>query len=427
MKYSDIIITANANLRKSKLRTFLTISAVFIGALTLMLTTGVGAGLRTYVEEQVAAVGADDILVVSAVSQANENPIASAEPKEYDPDARPTGQFGQTLLQGSDLDKIRSFEGIKSVDPLYNVQMEYITTGDKKWSGTVSQTAEGINYPLAAGRRVDVNSKTSEVTIPSEYVNPLGFNDNDDALGKTVTFGFKDSRGESFTKDAVIVGVQETSIINGSQITSNIAFVREADDRANQGVPAFQKERYVIAFAKFDNTFSQDKINDLKNKLKDAGYEGSTVDDQLGIIKQVIDAITVFLNVFAGIALAAATFGIVNTLFMAVQERTREIGLMKALGMSSRKIFALFSIEAVLIGFWGAIIALIAANIIGRIGSNVAASTLFKDFEGLELFSFPLIPMFLIILLIMFIAFLAGTLPARRASKLDPIEALRYE
>lgn len=427
MRLNDIILSANTNLLKSKLRTFLTISAVFIGALTLMLTTGVGAGLKTYVDEQVAAVGAEDIIVVSAKSQSSENPIASAEPTEYDPDARPTGQFGQTLLQSSDLEKIEKIEGIKSVEPLYNVQVEYITVGTKKYAAQVSQTTEGINYPVAAGRRVDVRSNRSEVTIPSEYVSALGFKNNDGALNQTATFGFKDADGETFTKEATIVGVQETSIINGAQITSNIAFVREADARANQGVPDFQRDQFVVAFAKFDTSLSDQQVEDLKQKLDQAGLEGSTLDDQLGIITSVIDAITIFLNVFAGIALVAATFGIVNTLLMAVQERTREIGLMKALGMGRAKIFALFSFEAILIGFWGAIVALGVANLIGRVGSTVAGNTLFKDFDGLELFSFPAMSMIGIILVIVAIAFIAGALPARRASKLDPIEALRYE
>lgn len=427
MRISDVILTANANLRKSKLRTFLTISAVFIGALTLMLTTGVGAGLKTYVDEQVAAVGADDIIVVSAKSQNNENPIANAEPTEYNPDARPTGQFGQTLLQGSDLDKILEVDGIKSVEPLYNVQAEYITVGDKKYAVQVFQTTEGVNYPVKEGRRVEVNGERNEVTIPNEYVSVLGFKDNKDAVGKTAMFAFKDAQGELFTKDAKIVGVQETSIINGAQVTANVTFVKNAEAQANEGVPPFQRERYPVAFAKFDNTYTEQQIEDLKKRLEDVNLEGSTLDDQLGIITSVIDAITTFLNVFAGIALVAATFGIVNTLLMAVQERTREIGLMKALGMGRAKIFALFSFEAILIGFWGALIALGVANIIGRIGSNIASNTLFKDFDGLELFSFPAMSMIGIMLLIMLIAFIAGALPARRASKLDPIDALRYE
>jgi putative ABC transport system permease protein len=427
MRLNDIIATANTNLRKSKLRTFLTISAVFIGSLTLMLTSGVGSGLKAYVDEQISAVGAEDIIIVSAKSQNNENPVANAEPTEYNPDSRPTGQFGQTLLQTSDLEKIKKIDGIKSLEPLYTVQTEYITTGDKKYSVQISQTAEGVNYPVDSGRRVDVNSKANEVTIPSEYVSVLGFANNQAALKKTATFGFKDATGQPFTKEATIVGVQQTSIINGPVVTSNVAFVREVEARANQGVPKFQRDQYILAFAKFDNTYTEDQINKLKERLEAAGFEGSTLDDQLGIITSVIDAITTFLNVFAGIALIAATFGIVNTLLMAVQERTREIGLMKALGMGRAKIFALFSFEAILIGFWGAIIALGVANIIGRIGSNIASETLFKDFDGLELFSFPAMGMLGIILLIMAIAFVAGALPARRASKLDPIDALRYE
>ena len=427
MRIWDIILTANSNLAKSKLRTFLTISAVFIGGLTLMLTNGVGAGLKTYVDKQVDAVGAKDVLLISAKSQTNENPIANAKPTEYNPDARPTGQFGQALLTSEDLATIKSEPGIKSVVPLYNIQAEYMTTGDKKWNTTVMQTTEGVNYPVSSGRRVNVTGKEREVTIPTEYVSALGFESPEDALNKKLTFGFKNALGKLFTLDATIVGIQETSIINGSQVTSNISFAKQANDAMTQGIPEFQKDQYMIAFAKFDNSFTDQQINDLKANLSKKGFDAKTLDDQLGIITSIISAITTFLNIFAGIALVAATFGIVNTLMMAVAERTKEIGLMKALGMRKLKIFALFSFEAILIGFWGALVALGVANIVGRIGSSIASETLFKDFDGLSLFSFPALPMIGIILVIVAISFVAGTLPARRASKLDPIEALRYE
>lgn len=158
-----------------------------------------------------------------------------------------------------------------------------------------------------------------------------------------------------------------------------------------------------------------------------AGYTSTTVADQLGTFKSVIDAIVLVLNTFAIIALLAAGFGIVNTLLMSVQERTREIGLMKAMGMGSGKIFGLFSFEAVFIGFLGSAIGVGIGMIAGTLVGNALGSSLFADLSGLTLIAFDPASVAAIILIVMAIAPLAGTLPAARAARADPIESLRYE
>ena len=197
------------------------------------------------------------------------------------------------------------------------------------------------------------------------------------------------------------------------------------DDYQSGGVPSL-KDEFLFATASFDSNLSTEQIDAIKSDLGSRGYEGQTIQDQIGSAAKFIQIFQIALNSFGAIALVAATFGIVNTLLMAVNERTREIGLAKALGMSRRTVFSLFSLEAVLIGFWGSILGIFAAIGAGALFNNVATKSFLKDFEGLHM-SFPLINNLAIIGLIMLIAFLAGTLPSRRASKLDPIEALRYE
>jgi putative ABC transport system permease protein len=193
------------------------------------------------------------------------------------------------------------------------------------------------------------------------------------------------------------------------------------------GKTAEQKSIYSAFFAEFKPDLSEEQIDTLKDNLDSKDLKAVTIKDQQKIIFATIDAVVVILNIFGVVALTAASFGIINTLFMAVQERTKEIGLMKAVGMSKGKIFALFSIEATLLGLFGSLLGVGAASILGRIANNIATEGFLKDFEGLTLLSFRWQSITVIVLIITFIAFLAGTLPARKASKLDPIEALRYE
>ncbi len=150
--------------------------------------------------------------------------------------------------------------------------------------------------------------------------------------------------------------------------------------------------------------------------MKKQGYAAKTIEDQIGTFKAVISGIVAVLNAFGVIALLAASFGIINTLLMSVQERTKEIGLMKAMGMSPSRIFLLFSVEAVLLGFWGSLLGVMAAIGVGQIANHVVSTGILKDLPGLTLLTFPPMGTLGIIALIMVIAFLAGTLPRARIS-----------
>jgi putative ABC transport system permease protein len=192
-------------------------------------------------------------------------------------------------------------------------------------------------------------------------------------------------------------------------------------------LPAVAATSFVSVAATFPSSFSTSQITTIKNDLNAKGYSGETIKDKENTIFTIIDAVIIIFDLFGAIALLAASFGIINTLYMSVQERTKEIGLMKALGMGPRRIFILFSIEAVLIGFWGSVLGVGFAAIIGSIVNTIGRHGFLQDFNGLSLLTFPLSTIVVVIVGIMLIAFLAGTLPALRASKKDPIEALRYE
>src|SRR5699024_4816561 len=151
-----------------------------------------------------------------------------------------------------------------------------------------------------------------------------------------------------------------------------------------------------------------------------------TVEDQMGIVSGIIDAITWVFNGFALIALLAASFGIVNTLLISVQERTRQIGLYKALGMTSGKVFTLFSTEAIVIGLMGSVIGIGLGAAVGDIGNSMLVNVPLDSVQRLSCYAIEPTALLTFAVIIIMIAFLAGTLPARRAATKDPVERLRH-
>jgi putative ABC transport system permease protein len=429
MNVFDLVRSAVKNSLRSKTRTTLTVLAIFIGAFTLTLTSGVGTGINQYIDTTVASIGADDVLTVTkAAEDTGDGPV------EYDPDATTiaaaSGPPGTSVvtLSSTDLDAIAGVDGVLSVDPQLQVSPDYVQVdGGTQYEASVGSFIPGMALDLAAGTEPDSSSDDYEVAIPVSYVDALGFTDADDAVGATLTFGITDVAGTSTEVTATIVGVAEAGLVGTSSFTVNEVLTQQLYDTQSVGLTESSKDSYSSAVVRFDETSTDAELSTLKSSLADLGYTGTTVQDAIGSFKAVIDGIVLVLNAFAVIALLAAGFGIVNTLLMSVQERTREIGLMKAMGLGGGKIFGLFSLEAVFIGLMGSALGVAVGMLAGTGANALLADTLLADLPGLTLVAFDPASLATIILVVMGLAFLAGTIPALRAARQDPIESLRYE
>jgi putative ABC transport system permease protein len=428
MKFIDIFTMASSNMFRSKLRTTLTIIAIFVGSFTITMTVGISSGISNYIDKQLNSLGGKDALFVWAtVDKAK----SSDKPVKYNPDSESstvsTSTAESLMLKPSDLSKIRQQDGIISVDPMLTAKPSYIQgINGEKYETTVSETIKGVTMDLVTGNQLDSNK--NEILLPVNYVESLGFSSANDALGKTVTFGINNGIYPGIvTIYAVVVGVQQKNIISVAGTIVSAPLMNDLYNAQTNGLSASVKNQYVAAVARVDKNVSSDKLAKIKSSLLKKGYTATTIEDQIGVIKQVIDAITDVLIFFGAISLLAASFGIINTLFMSVQERTKEIGLMKAMGMSKGKIFLLFSVEAILIGVLGSLLGVLAAMGIGEIANPIASNGFLKGLPGFNLTVFPILDISIVILVIATIAFLAGTLPAKRAANLDPIKALRYE
>jgi putative ABC transport system permease protein len=441
MNLAEIIRTAIGNTFRSRLRTTLTVLAIFVGAFTLTLTNGIGTGIRNYISSQTSSLGGDDLITVvkASLREGGGFGASSEGPTEYDPDKTMlTGGpgFSFEALTSADIAAIESIPGIIEAEPLRIVAPDYVQFRDgPRYELPVNPAPPELSVDLVAGSYfaargtysdAGVGEPAGELYLPVAFVEPLGFASPAEATGNEVTIGITDAFGAQHELTARVAGVQQASLFGDSALLSH-DLSQALFSAQTTGLPDAVTGVYQSATARFALGASAAQLDAIKEALAAEGLSGMTMADQLGSFQTVLDAIIGVLNAFAMIALVAAGFGIINTLLMSVQERTREIGLMKAMGLGAGKIFVLFSAEAVFIGFLGSAIGSVVAIALGSVISNVLANGLLSDLQGLRILSFDWVSVVGVIVLVMLIAFLAGTLPARSAARLDPIDALRYE
>ena len=434
MRLTDIIKRANHNLWRNRSRTILTTLAITVGSLTIMLTVGINAGVNGYIDKQVESTGGNDIIEVMpkgiADRMSSMMTLGATEVQEYRSNQ---GQSQQVSLTDRDLAGIKRLKGVKLAklsDLLYPSYITRDRDGTKKYKLTVGPlAASSIKLDLAAGRSVRIDGSEAEAILPDRYLEPLGFSSAKQAIGQMVRVGVPHRLGDQIDEVKIrIVGVQNQSIVGFGRVFLNDAAGRLISSAYLTGMPeALQSQHGLIIIQVKPGYESKEKLAQIKQELTNMGYSSISEDDYISSIKLFFNAITVILTIFGVIALITASIGIVNTLLMSVQERTREIGLMKAMGLSSGRIFALFSLEAVSLGFWGGMLAAGLAVVIKQTVNPWAGRNFLSGLPGFNLIELNPLYVGVIVVIVMVVAFLAGTLPAKRATKQDPIQALRYE
>lgn len=425
MNIFKIVGSAFKNTFRSKLRTALTATAIFIGAFTLMLTNGIGTGINAYIDTQLDSIGGANVMDVRKGNLEDIKAAAGSGVKEYDPE-KVAGPMGMPFeaMNGDDIKAIKSVPGVESVRAVYFANPDYISAGGKKYELTVNVSLPGGDLDFMAGGGITDDTK-NQIVLQEDYVEALGFDSADAAIGETIEIGATGVSGDKKTIDATVVGVQKPTLINlGVNTSENLR--SEIHEANNVGLPAGVEETFLSAQITYDTTLGEEHVQALKDALDKKGFYGATVTDQIGMFKTIIDVIVTVLNGFAVIALIAAGFGIINTLLMSVQERTREIGLMKAMGLSSGRVFSLFTFEALFIGLLGSVMGLLAGWGVGFAINNIARGSL-EALGGIDVIVFTAPNVLSIVAIILVIAFIAGTLPAARAARQNPIDALRYE
>ncbi|MFN2455190.1 MAG: ABC transporter permease [Pyrinomonadaceae bacterium] len=196
--------------------------------------------------------------------------------------------------------------------------------------------------------------------------------------------------------------------------------------RAKGALEENQADAYASATVRVNDPVA---VRDVSARLKELGFASFGLFNQLDQLRTFFLIVNSALGLLGGISLLVASFGIANTMIMSILERTREIGIMKAIGAEDREIKLIFFVEAAVIGFAGGVLGVLAAWAIDTLSNNLAYRFLLKP-RGASFVNFFALPPYLwlgAILFAIFIAILAALYPAARAARIDPVRALRHD
>ena len=446
MRKRDITFEVLRNLVRRKLRTALTVLGIVIGALTVALVVALGSGLKSFIDVQISSLadpsvlqvlGGEDLPVTRIVSTAFGR--LGRPPRQLDKSGFNPGAFNLRYLSEEEVDKLKKIPHVVSVMPATIVFVNYVQLegDDRKFEVVVIPEGEGFRMELAVGPGFSRSGGEPEVILAYQYLEAFGVKNPTDVIGKKVKFGVNRfpltmkgaalsslfARQDEKVFVAKVVGFAEKTLLSMAAYVDHLLALEIAryflDDPELHTPGKFG----LVANVRVDRASNASQVQKAVHKM---GLTAVTMQERIGFLDTIFFVVQTGLSVFGFIALVVAGLGIANTLLMATYERRREIGLLKALGMSSSGVRTMFALEATIMGLLGGAIGLALAYTLGKFG-NMLAHTFASAWEGLELFAFPWWLFIGIMVFSAVVGLLAGLYPAIKASRLDPIAALRSE
>lgn len=451
MKRIDIMRRAGRNLRQAKGRTFLTSLAIAVGAFTVAASLAAGEGARQYADKIIKS-NVDPQSVYVTKEKLRDSAGISGGLKEYSENTTAYNGVSIKTLNADDLATISRVDGVDKVLPTYLIQTQYVKFGgsDKRYISDVMTYDSTVLASVAAGTLPELGTQigADEVVIPESYVETLG-GTSADMIGKSVTLHLVKTGREPTQAEL------QQAFMNGGTAAMQALFVQETKDVTLKirAVSAKSSTSFSASAAVFISDKKAEELSNyltegtsnykqymsataivkkgvdpesVKVKIKAKDMSALTSKDISGMIFTMVNILQGIVFGFGVLALIASVFGIINTQYISVLERTSQIGLMKALGMPKRSVAKLFRYEAAWIGCIGGVIGAGVAYILGTALNPWITETLTLG-DGNYLLIFVWWQLLLMIVGLMLVAILAGWLPARKAARLDPIEALRTE
>lgn len=426
----DAILVSIDNLRQSRLRTALTTLGVAIGVGSIVGMLAIAVGLQDNLYAQLLKTGFFRRITVFP-------------------------QFGREQQAARALDDaaitaIRQIPGVKSAVREARLPAQLEINGKKAHltlSGvTMDDADEAVFADIKRGRFFTAEG-AREVILNTQTAKSLGFNNPDELVGKIVrvtvsaAFGPRAAFGMPGGAEQIpapppfdlrVAGVAERERALFGDMMARVAWVPQ--QVADQQVDFFRRETPMLAAMALGATPLQVRLHDARDvdrvekEIKTLGFRTISISSIISGMRRAFLVVDMLLALIGSMALAVASLGIINTMVMAVLERTREIGVMKAVGAEDRDIRNVFLAETAVIGAAGGAAGLLLAWVLGRAvnwGANIYIVR--QGFRAETLFHIPLWLVAGSLGFALVVSIASGLYPAGRAARIDPARALRHD
>ena len=459
MSLRDAFQLALRNLRQSKLRTALTVMGVAIGIASLAGMVSLGVGLQDQFVGRFMQSGMFDSITVMPGNVQVNGPFGGGRGRggRGGRGARPVDDTPVKPLDDAALTELAALANVKDVYPMLRVPVEvkFGETTEFTAAAGIPMSTKGTGPFQTITHGEFFAADTEPVAMLSlPMANRLVESNPEQLIGKEVTLGYAKPSGapaaaafpgmppvmqvQRVETRYRIVGIVERETgpmaMGGSMVSGLMIPLPKAREINAQVVAAQQS--VMRGRSAVDGVFQTVTVKvaapqhtqDVQEQIKKLGYSAFSLNDALQGAKRAFLILDIILGLIGSIALAVASLGIMNTMVMSILERTREIGIMKAIGGSDSDVRRIFLIEASAIGVLGGIFGLFLGWVVGRI-INFGANQYIVSQGGNagDLFSLPIWLIAAAMGFAVFVSLAAGAFPARRAARLDPIQALRHD